>query len=196
MRKGLGRLGLVGIVVVIAIAGAASIFLVFSQGPTQSASSSATVGNPETTSSSGPLTSSTVASTSASQPAESSSSSKAVSVVALKLVAGSATNASTRGTAYLSVALNNSGPPTTIVSINILRPPNVARPPIYQCSSTSSCSLISEPEVDGHAVTNFTTTATEFFVGVALLPNTLYGYEISFASGYPVLGTVNATAAA
>lgn len=94
----------------------------------------------------------------------------------------------------MKVVLHNPGPATTISSINVLRPPNLKQPSVYQCSSTIACSLISSPTVAGNSDTDFTSPTTEFFLNATLSPNLMYGYYINFANGLVAIGTVNATA--
>jgi hypothetical protein len=65
---------------------------------------------------------------------------------------------------------------------------------VYQCSSNTACSLISSPAVNGYSDTDFASPTTEFFLGVTLSPNLLYGYYINFGNGLVAIGTVNATA--
>jgi hypothetical protein len=129
-----------------------------------------------------------------SNPAVSSTPSYQITVVTLRLLAGTATGATAQGTASLQVVLHNPGAATTISSIDIVRPPNLAQPRVYQCSSATACSLIASPTVIGYSNTNFTSPTAEFSVGAALSPNLMYGYYLNFGNGLVVFGTVNATA--
>lgn len=185
---GVRALAAIGIIVLVgASAFYASIYLVSVQGPSQTFTgprSTLTGSQSSQTSTSG--TTSTTSSTSGSRTS---------AIIALKmtLYAGTPTNGTSRGTASLYMVLQNTGDSTTITSIVILRPPNVRQPPIYQCRGPSSCALISVPYVNARSTSAFNTTSTGFYIGSTLLPQTLYGYEVYFANGATLFGTLNAT---
>jgi len=186
-RTAIGKFAMAAIVVTtLAVAVTSSVVLFSYQTKTPSSSISSSQGSSNSVS-----TSST---TLVSKTSRSSTSSLQITVVAIKLLAGTATNATAQGTASIEVVLHNPGQATSISSINVLRPPNVKAPMVYQCSSTTTCSLISSPTVDGGSNTGFTSPTTKFFLGVTLSPSLMYGYYINFANGLVALGTINATA--
>jgi hypothetical protein len=130
------------------------------------ASSSTTTTTSTTTSSSGPITLATVS-----------------------LSAGTATNASSQGTAALYLVLQNSGPATTISSVEVsslILPTSVT----YQCSSSTSCSPISSPVVSANSNADFTSSTTGFYIGAHLVGNLRYLYQITFADGEVLSGSV------
>lgn len=65
-------------------------------------------------------------------------------------------------------------------------------PPVYQCSSLTSCSPISSPVVNGGSKTYFTNSTTGFFFGAQLVANQDYDYSIAFANGQTISGVTTA----
>jgi hypothetical protein len=120
----------------------------------------------------------------------SGSSSGQITVVTVALYAGSASNATTQGTAALYLVIHNPGPPTSVSSIEISRSTLVVAQTFYQCASLTSCSPTSSPVINGNSDSNFTSPRTGFFAGAKIGENLSYNYKIAFANGETVSGTV------
>src|SRR5712664_2748707 len=99
-----------------------------------------------------------------------------VLVTMLQIYSVTASSGTSRGTASMSLTLNNPGPPTAISSILLT---GLGLPPygaVYQCSSGTSCSPLftaaSPPLTVGeNSATTFTGPASAFFLGSAIAAN-------------------------
>lgn len=182
-------LAAVGIIILVgASAFYASLYLVSFQGPTQ------TFTVPRSTFTSSQTSQTSTSGTISTTSSTTSLRTNVISALSATLYAGTPTNATARGTASLYIVLQNTGDATSITSINMYRPPNIRQPPIYQCQGPNSCTLISAPPVSGRSTSSFNTPTSGFYIGATLLPQTMYGYQIFFANGASLFGTLNATA--
>jgi hypothetical protein len=104
------------------------------------------------------------------------------------LYGGSASDATARGTANLSLSLNNPSAPTNITSLdlsvgernNSLTPLNVT---IFQCASSTQCTAISNLSPTVSSVTNFTSPELVFRFSSEIIPGKIYTYVVNFANG-------------
>ena len=111
------------------------------------------------------------------------------------LYSGTASAKTTEGTA--SIQFTVTGPLTTtstttaaITTINISNSTLASYPAIYQCTSSTSCTLMSDAVVKRSGVTSFNTPSTAFYIGMRIVSGQSYDYNIIFSNGNSIAGTV------
>src|SRR2546425_5106111 len=128
----------------------------------------------------------------------STTSSKAlISMFTQMLFSGTATNATSQGTALMFFVLQNPGPATVITAVLISGHDLPSRVAVYRCSTLFMCSQVFTPTsppvlVAAHASSNFTTPATGFSLGSPLETDVSYNYAIILANGQSINGSLTA----
>lgn len=109
------------------------------------------------------------------------------------LSSGSASTLQSRGTANLTMAFNNPDQSTTISSISFLTPANISLT-VYQCSSGTSCNVLSSSAltIPSGKITAFNTTETAFYFPNPIVAGQTYSYLVSFSDGQSISGALNA----
>jgi hypothetical protein len=118
-------------------------------------------------------------------------------VSSVVLYSGTASSRTAQGTANLEFSVT--GPLATtstaigeILKIDISNTTSSTYPAIFQCSSSTSCTVMSEAVVKDYGITNFNTPATAFYIGARIVSGQTYGYDIIFSNGNSVAGSVTA----
>ena len=119
-------------------------------------------------------------------------------VNSLVLHSGTASSRLNQGTANLQFTvtgplLTTSSSNSAIIAILLSNSTMTVNPSIYQCASSSSCSLLSAVLVRQFGVTHFDTSASAFYVGVIITKGQSYNYNILFSNGNSVAGTLVAS---
>lgn len=111
------------------------------------------------------------------------------------LFSGTASTKTSQGTA--SIQFSVTGPITTastttaaIIVINISNTNSTSYPAIYQCTSSTSCIVMSDAVVRRSGVTYFNTPSTAFYIGTRIISGQSYDYNIIFSNGDSVAGTI------
>lgn len=115
---------------------------------------------------------------------------------AVKLYAGTRSSINTRGSASFTIALNNAGPSTSIISISLSGSALSSPITVLQCSSGSSCAeLLTSPPYSalvGGGISHFDTNTTAFYLYAPITIGNNYSYFVSFQSGQSISGTLTA----
>jgi hypothetical protein len=114
----------------------------------------------------------------------------------VKLYAGTASSINARGSASFTIALNNAGPSTSIISISLSGSALSSPITVLQCSNGSSCAeLMTSPPYSarlGEGITYFDSNTTAFYLSAPITIGDNYSYIVSFQSGQSISGTVTA----
>ena len=115
-----------------------------------------------------------------------------VTIAFMRLYSGSASSSTSQGTANVYLIVRNSGQPTAINSI-IIKGGGLSGPiPVFVCPSTVNCAMLVSEQVNAHSATTFTDDRTSFYVGSAIVSGTTYDFEIGFANGQTISGSIQA----
>ncbi len=116
----------------------------------------------------------------------------------ITLNSGSETTKTTQGTANLQFLIT--GPLATattalgaIIAINISNGSSSSYPTVFQCTTSTLCTAISEVPVKEYGVTNFNSAATAFYIGTGIESGQPYDYAIIFSNENSAAGTVMAS---
>jgi hypothetical protein len=119
-------------------------------------------------------------------------SSSPVFIAFIDLYSGVASSSTSQGTAYLYLILVDDGPATEVHSITLSGGDLAKTPTVYICSSASSCSPFNSAEVDSWSATAYTSPTTAFYLGASLTHGESCNFEIAFANGQVIVGTIQA----
>lgn len=117
-------------------------------------------------------------------------------VSAVALYSGSATSRTAQGTANLEFSVTGpqiTGTVAAIIAIDISNSTSSTFPNVFQCSSSTTCSQISEVVVKESGTMNFNTPTSAFYIGTAIDNGVSYDYNIIFSNGNSVEGSVMAS---
>jgi hypothetical protein len=120
-----------------------------------------------------------------------SSNTKGIKLVTAVLTSGTATSPTSEGVANFALSIRNDGTSRFVKSIVLSGGGLTSAPTVYQCATSTSCSVLSSPSVPAGSVSNFLGTGA-FYIGVVLTGGAVYSYQINFDDGETITGLLTA----